>query len=268
MAAEQRGRSAPRLLLWGAAGVLLVTAAWRSPVSPLAVQRADVLWHTGDPRAAAAHLAAAASQNPLGRVRRMAMARCAVLARTALNDPGQARLCLQQLAQDASASAVERGAAWAELADLLDREIHEPAEAAGAWRLAYESEPEAEAAAARLAASARALTAAGEVEAAFEVWDKVAKRFRPWEARARLAQGNLLLGKGRLRPAAEAFGASIDADPDELTLSLAQDGRKACEQRLAHLESALRTMANEDIPEALRKQLLEGPAEDDVASPP
>jgi tetratricopeptide (TPR) repeat protein len=114
---------------------------------------------------------------------------------------------------------VERGAAWAELADLLDREIHEPAEAAGAWRLAYESEPEAEAAAARLAASARALTAAGEVEAAFEVWDKVAKRFRPWEARARLAQGNLLLGKGRLRPAAEAFEQlAVVLGPDDPVL--------------------------------------------------
>ena len=268
MPPERPGRSAPRLLLWGAAGALLVTAAWRSPASPLAVQRADVLWHSGDPRGASAHLAAAANQNPLSGVRREALARCAVLARTVLNDFGQARLCLQQLAQDPTASAPERGAAWAELADLLDRELCEPAEAAGAWRLAYESEPEAEAAAERLAASARALTAAGEVESAYEVWDKVAKRFRPWEARARLAQGNLLLGKGRLRPASEAFGAAIDAAPDELTLSLAQDGRAACERRLAHLESALRTMANEDIPEALRKQLLEGPAEDDVAAPP
>lgn len=90
---------------------------------------------------------------------------------------------------------------------------------------------------------ARALTAAGEPEAAVQAWDAAAAR-RPHEATPAFESGEILVGQGRLDEAAVRYERAIALNPDfaraheGLGLLRVRQGRPA--EALRHLRQAVR----------------------------
>lgn len=255
-----RGRG-PWVVLAFTAVALAAWAAWRAPVSPLALWRAEVLLASSEPAFAAAHLEAAGRSNPIAAVRLEAQRRCAAVWWQAARDGVRARSCLELLAADPAADASTRAWAFAALAAHLEGPLQDAGQAAAAWAQAYELARKDPEAGDRLEHQARALERAGQPEEAQEVWRKVALRFPERKARARVAQGDVLLALGASRQACEAYGDALEADPEPDVAELAQRGHDVCQTRQDNLQRAMALSRKGDIPEELKRRLEGGGAD-------
>lgn len=245
----------PRLLGWGLVlGLAAFLVGW-TPLSPLALSRADVLVAAGRFEEAGQLYEQVGLRNLVAEVRREGWMRATLVWMTDHRDPLRARTCAQQILQDAEATDAQRALAWERLGRLLAGPLARPEEAAGAWRMAYETAPEDPQAGERLVASARVMTEAGHADEAHAVWEKVARRFEQHRAEARLAQADILLAKGRLGQAREAYKGAIEAAQIEADKALASEGREVVEERMERLRTALSALEARDLPPELKARL-------------
>lgn len=245
----------PRVVGWGAVlGLGLFLVVW-TPLSPLALTRADVLLALGRAGEAGELYEQVGLRNVLPELRREGWMRAALVWMVDQPDPLRARTCVQQVLQDAEAPEAQRALAWERLGRLLGGPLARADEAAGAWRMAYETAPDDPSAGLRLVNSARVMTEAGHSDEAHAVWERVARRFAEHRTEAKLAQADILLSKGRLGQAREAFKAAQEAAEVEADKALASEGREVVEERMERLKTALSALESRDLPPDLRARL-------------
>lgn len=253
----RRGRlvTLPRVLAWGTAGVLALALVTWTPLSPLSLVRADALLALGRAEEAGALYEQIGLRCVDRGVRREAWMRAQLVWVVDAPDRLRARTCAQQVIQDDEAAPALRALAWERLGRLLETSFQWPEEAAGAWRMAYETAPDDPRAGDRLVASAWIMTEAGHADEAHAVWDRVARRFEAHRAEARLAQADILFSKGRLGQAREAYKAAGEAAVIEADRALAREGEELVLERMERLRSALSALEERDLPAELRERL-------------
>jgi tetratricopeptide (TPR) repeat protein len=265
---ETRGASAglSRRLLGAGVAVAAVVGLWFSPVSPLGLERGDVLVGVGDVEGAALHYARVGRFSPFAAQRHEARLRAAMLWSADAGQPERARDELRALAGDDDVPAPLRALAWERLAMLLGGPLDEPGEAASAWSAAHDAAPEAPAAASRLIEAARARGQSGDHDAAFKLWERVAKKYPQERALALVNQAAVMLGKGRMRSALNSYEEAIELAArrgQESVLQVARLGASTCKERLGAIEAALADAEAADLPEDVlreRSASLEGRA--------
>lgn len=247
-------RGPPRQRLHGAAWVILTLgllgACWWSPRSPIALERGNVLLGRGLVANAAAHFDAVAHYNPLQSLRYRAALRAAALWSVELNDPVHSKAVLEQLVADEQVPAEVRAKAAADVGYLLLNALDDAPAAAASLKQAYELDPKATDAAARLAAAARAEELAGATDDAHRSWAVVTRHFPERKAEARINQAAILLSKGQLSQALEAYEDAIASARDETELNIARLGAAACRERQQRIEAALAQLEAADLDEA------------------
>ena len=245
MAGLSRGRV---LLVALAAAVVL--AGLHAPVSPVALSRADAARVAGDPEGAVAAYDAIARLHPVADVRRRALRRAAGVLAGELARPGDARVRLERLART--------GLPTAELAEVREeigaflRVEGQLREASRAYRLAYDAEPNAEAAGDRLLAAARAAADGGDLTAAEPLWAEAARAMPERAARVALDRADALLASGDAQSALTAYRAAVALARDPQLAAVAQLGAAACLERFGALDEALAAVDAADLPDALR----------------
>lgn len=236
-------------LVW----VLLLGNLWWNPLSPTALERGDTLYGLGHAEAAFTHYQRVAAYNPLPGLRWTALERAATLAAVDLHDPARSRLALQRLIEDPDLVPTARARAWSRLGYLLrDDDPADPADAASAFRMAYEADPEAGAAGDWLVEVARAHEASGDLGVAFQTWERVARHAPAHRATARLGQAAILLGKGEVSKARDKYADAAEAAATDSLRQVARLGLATCKDRLARMESALASAESDDLTEAER----------------
>lgn len=224
------------------AGVLFVGALGlgaASPLGPFALDRADVLRARGEHEAAYAQLERVARWHPSSSVRAAAHERAARVAQLRLQSPDAARAHLEALVGLQDGDRAAQAATWHALADLLERDLGDLDDAAAAWRMAYDLDPLAEAAAERLARAARSLESAGRPDDALAAWERLARRVPGEAARAQLSLAALSLAEGDVRRAYDAYREAARRTDDPDLLRVARMGTSACAERLGEPEAAV-----------------------------
>lgn len=203
-----------RVLGWGSVVGLLLAAAWRLPISPLAMHRADAALAAGEVEEAADRYVLIAEQSPWPEVAREAMRRAIVLYLSELHRPIAAQDLLQRRISDKGLTAGERAAAWEQLGQLLLVQRDEPEGASGAFRQAFEVAKDDPQASDRLLWAARAMVIGGNPDAAFELFQQVSRRFPDRKAEALVGMGDILLRKQNLTGARGNYAnARLDLCP-------------------------------------------------------
>ncbi len=256
-----------RPVVYGTLALFAALVAWRSPLSPLALDRGDVLVGEGAGELAVEHYDRVARFSPWPGLRRAARLRAATVLTVELADPGGARLRLHELVEDPMVQDEALADAWERLGDVLGRGLQAHADAAAAYRMAYDAAPKERLASRRLTAAARALTAAGQADKAHQLWERLARKFPAERAYARLNQAAVMLASGRVSQALDLYEDALDAEASEDQLQVASLGAATCRERLGHLEAALAELGGEELPEHLetyRAEQLEERAADDL----
>jgi tetratricopeptide (TPR) repeat protein len=256
---ETSPRARLRTAGWAVLLVGVLGICWWSPRSPVALERGDVLVGLDRTADAAAHYDAVAEHNPLQRIRHRAAFRAAALWSIELSEPGRAKARLEALGDDEAMPGPVRARALAEVGELLLTTFDDPASAARAFKLAYDLDPTAGEAADRLGRAARAQEIDGKPEEAHRTWALVSRHFPARKAEARINQAAILLGKGQLSQALEAYEDAIAAATDEEDRQAARIGATACRERQARIEAALAAIEAEQ-PEGLPVEVRSSPA--------
>jgi tetratricopeptide (TPR) repeat protein len=237
-----------RKVAWALVGVLAVAALWFSPLSPVALERGDVLVGSGEARAAVRHYERVGRWHPLASVRVAADLRAATIAAIDLHDARTAREHLRRVAGAVGVDPVVKAAALEQLGQLAWNRLDDPGEAADALQLAHDLAPVGPDADRRLVLAARARTESGDVKAALKAWDRVARQSPSQRALARVSAASLLLGQGDPGSALSSFeeAVAIATDPD--VAQIARLGAATCKERLGDEEGALDDLAAADLP--------------------
>jgi tetratricopeptide (TPR) repeat protein len=270
----------PRILLWGSVLILSAWLAVTSPLSPLALRRAETLLIAGRAVEAADLFERVAVFYPDPDVRVEAWMQAAMIWMVDRPDPHRARSCLLQVIESPHASDALRATAWERLALVLAGPLNQPSEASNAWKMAYDTAPDDPRSTLRLEAAARTMTEAGHPDDAYAMWDKVARHDPDRKAAVKLAQAQILLTKSRLGQAQQHFKAAVEAGDDSPLADLAREGKVAVEDRMERLKSTMIEFESRDIPLELKKrieaaekkpaahEIEENPTEPEAAAPP
>jgi tetratricopeptide (TPR) repeat protein len=242
----------PRVLGWGSVALVGAAFLWWSPLSPVALWRADVMLGQGSPLGATEIYDAIAQSNPLPHLRAAALERSALTWSVELGMPQEARVRLEML--------LHQNMTEPERADLLDRvgellvlEGH-TIEAARRLREAHDIAPEVPEAAERMMRAARAASAGGDLELAARLWRRLGDAHPEERARSELGLANVALSKGDVEVALQAFEAASEfakalaMGGPELS-SVASLGSATCLERLGELDEALAELDEADLPE-------------------
>jgi tetratricopeptide (TPR) repeat protein len=236
----------PRLWGWSAVVLIAAGAAWTSPVSPVALWRADVMLGQGRPFAAAGIYDAVSRSNPMPGLRAQALERSALTWAVELGLPGEAARRLEtRLQQPMSAS---------DRADLLERlgallvDAGRPADAAVRLREAHDLDPSAPAAGLRLTRSARAALQAGDLALADATWRRLGRLHPELLARAELGRANIALHKNQPEDALALYESAVDHAFDPDVVAVARLGAATCLERLGDLEQALAELDEAELP--------------------
>jgi len=253
-----------RLVLGSIFAGSLLALMWFSPVSPTAVARADALAQSGETDRALVLYQRVAKYHPMASQRVRARMRSALWYEVELGSAPQAVSLLRQVAEDPSATSGERGRAFAEMGRLFLRSLDDPKQAAAAYQMAYAADPEDPEAGERLMASARTRQTSGALEEAHQAWETVGRRFPLHLAESMIAQGEILLAKGKVAQALERFEGALAVTTDEKMMQLARLGAATCKERLGSIEAAIAELEAADLPENLesvRKDAMESRSE-------
>ncbi|MCB9664846.1 MAG: tetratricopeptide repeat protein [Alphaproteobacteria bacterium] len=237
-----------RVVLWAGCLATVVGVLWRTPISPVAVDRGDVLYGNGHVRDAVVHWNQVGHWHPLRGVRVRALQRAATVAAVDLGDHGLAREALRTLIEDDGVAGVVRADAWERLGHLEWTGFDDGEAAASAFELAWRAAPEDHRAGERLVQAARARTDASPVNEALKAWERVASRVPADRALARLAQGALLLASGDEAAALQAYDDALTSSEDPALQQAARLGAATCKERLGDLEAALADLDAAELP--------------------
>lgn len=244
-------RAEPRILAWGAVVALAATVIWASPVSPLAVSQADVLYGRGRPYDALMAYDHVGRWNPWSKLRLSADERAATIAAVDLNDPGLSRVYLERILGERAASAQAKANAWERVGHVAWTTENHPEEAAGAFQMAYKLDMLAPQAERRLIAEARARNDAGTLAPALAAWERVAQKLPDQVGLARVNQASLLLAHGETRDALTTYEQVAATTTDPTLLQVAKMGAATCKERLGDVAAALADLGDADLPSAV-----------------
>ncbi|MEZ4237192.1 MAG: hypothetical protein R3F59_13770 [Myxococcota bacterium] len=237
---------APGVIGWGSVGIGIAIFLWTSPVSPVALWRADVLLGRGRSLDAAALYDAIAATNPLPGVRARALDRSALTWSVELGQPTEARVRLEDL--------LYHDLTRPERADVLDRVGQllllegQPLDAAVRQREAHDIAKEAPNAPDRLAQAARAALVGGDLELSARMWRRMEQDHPESVARAELGLANVALTRGDVEDALSSYVAAAAAARDKAIGSAARLGAATCLERLGDLDQALAELDSADLP--------------------
>ena len=239
-----------RGLVVAAAVALGMAGLATTPVSPLALGRADAALGRGDAELAAARYDAIASWSPLRSTRQLALRRAATVWSVELGDRGAARTRLERLARSGLDGAV-LAEIREEIANLLVDE-RQLAEAARLYQAAWEADPASPDAPDRLIRAAHALDESGDRAAADAVWDLVAAAWPAHRSRAELGRAESCLAAGDVQGALGRYRAAVHHAEDPQLAAVAQLGVATCLERLGDLDEAMAAIDAADLPEDVR----------------
>jgi tetratricopeptide (TPR) repeat protein len=240
---------APGVLGWGSVAIGVAIFLWTSPVSPVALWRADVLLGQGRAHDATALYDAIAATNPIPGVRARALDRSALTWSVELGQPTEARVRLEEL--------LYHRMSRAEQAEVLDRVGQllllegQPLDAAVRLREAHDIAKELPTAPARLARAARAASLGNDLELSARMWRRMGQDHPSELARAELGLANVALTRGDVEEALASYQAAAAHAVDAEIASAARLGAATCLERLGDLDQALAALDSADLPPAV-----------------
>lgn len=240
-----------RPLAWGVVAALAGLVLWFSPVSPLALGRADVWYGRGAWTEALTHYDRIGRYNPIASVRVDADDRAATVAVLDLHDGALARVFLERLIAEPTAAATRKADAWERIGDLAWNTEHQPGDAAAAYQTAWKLDMLGPHAERRLIATARARTEAGDLVPALQAWERVAEHLPHRRGLARLNQASLQLASGEVEDALYGYVEVGTLTDDPVLLQAAKLGEATCRERLGQLDEALESLDAADLPESV-----------------
>lgn len=235
--------------------VLIAVLMWATPLSPLALSRADSALGLGDANSAAVQYDRIAALNPLPSVRQEALYRGALVWAVDLGEPEEARKRLERLVatepgRDRLADVQERiGQTW------LDSD--KPGSAARAFLRAVDADPKAPEAARRLEAAARARIQGNDVKGAISLWKRLGHDFPERLADATIAQAELALSANDAEGALTLYTDAAPLVAGSPLEAVVRFGTATCLERLGSLEEALAEIDAADLPEEVRERRAE-----------
>lgn len=243
---------------WGLGMVglaILAVVLWMSPMSPVAIGRADALLGQGDAPAAALAYDAVAAHSPWRSARREALYKGALVHALELHDAEGSRKRLRALVRSGD---IRRAAgAWQAIGHLRLAEGRIRA-AAQAFENAWAADPGSPMAADRLELCARAHAEAGQTLSAGRVWERVEREYPERAASALLARAELRLGDGDAEEALELYQRAEEAAEDPAVAAVARLGAATCHERMGELGQALAAIDTLDLPEELLEARRQG----------
>lgn len=230
------------------AGVAVVALGigWGSPMSPVALGRADARLASGDADGAIAAYDAVSRWNPVPSIRRDAALRGGMVALVEQGRPADARRRFLAVVADGSGPQV---AFAREQLGHLDRE-RDPGAAGASFFAAWEADPRAPEAADRLKRAAEAWRDSGDRKAAFSAWDRLARLDPDRRAAAWLAEADWLLADGGTEQALVLYEKAAGVG-DVAEVQAAHLGAATCHERLGDLDEALTALDEADLPDGI-----------------
>lgn len=236
----------PRVLGWSSVAIGVALFLWTSPVSPVALWRADVMLGHGSPIEAIGLYDAIAATNPLPWVRAAALERSALTWSVELGQPSEARERLERRLNQHMSSA--------EQADVLDRVGQllllegQSLDAAVRLREAHDIAKDAPGASDRLARAARAAANGGDLDLSARMWRRMGQDHPEQLARSELGLANVALARGEVEEALASYEAAAKHAVDKNIVSVASLGAATCLERLGDLDQALAELDAADLP--------------------
>lgn len=225
-----------RVLAWGTVLVACTVVAWISPMSPIALARADAALGEGRVGDAVALYDQIAAANPSAVVRGRALHRAAVLYDAELSDGMTAKTRLQRLARGKGAERALRAWAWEELASRSWERQGRAGDAARLYDKAVRMAPRDVDAPRRLARAAEAHAAAGQTGKAFRHWERLRVEYAGSSVQADLGEAEFRLQLGDPAGALTLYERAMAGEGTERQRRLARVGADAALQGLAQAE--------------------------------
>lgn len=236
----------PRVVGWGSVAIGLAIFLWTSPVSPVALWRADVLLGHGQPYRAIQVYDAIAHTNPLPSLRAAALERSALTWSVELGAPHEAQDRLEQRLHQRM-SDEERATVLDRLGQMLILEGRQ-LEAARRLREAHDIAKDLPDAPDRMARAARTAAFGGDLELAARLWRRLGTDHPEQRARSELGLANVALSQGDVEEALASYEAAADHAFDPDIRSVASLGAATCLERLGDLDEALAELDEADLP--------------------
>jgi TolA-binding protein len=233
----------------------LVVVLWFSPVSPVAIGRADALLGQGDALAAAQAYDRVAKQNPWRRLRQEALYKGALVYALELRDSEGSRDRLMRLVRQGDTRRAAE--AWQAIGHLRLDEGDIRA-AAQAFENAWAVDPAAPVAADRLELCARSRAEGGQTMAADRIWQRVEQEYPERSATALLARGEMRLAEGDVEGALDLYQRAEKAAADGDVAVVARLGAATCLERMGDLDQALVAIDSLDLPDELLEARRQG----------
>lgn len=241
----------PRVIGWGSVAIGLALFLWTSPISPVALWRADVMLGHGQPFDAIRVYDAIAKTNPLPSLRAAALERSALTWSVELGAPheAQARLELrlhQRMSDEERADVLDR---LGQMLILEGRQL----EAARRLREAHDIAKHVPGAPDRMARAARTAAFGGDLELAARLWRRLGTDHPEQRARSELGLANVALSQGDVEVALVSYEAADDHAFDPDVASAASLGAATCLERLGEFDEALAELDDADLPPQVRE---------------
>jgi len=245
-----------RRAAWLLAGWVALALVGISPVSPVAMDRADAALARGRPDLAAARYDTVSRHALSEQIRHEALRRSAVVWSGELARPAQARVRVERLVSEVDEPAQRAGLlAWS--AELLVAERH-PSEAAARYVAAADALPGTRAAGERLMRAALAYHEAGRSQAAAALWRRVVSEHPAQRAPALVGLAGQALRAGMATEALGLYERAARTTHDPHLAAAARLGAATCLERLGDLDSAIAELDQIDLPAPVRVQRVQG----------
>ena len=240
---------AARPLIWVGLALTLM-GLWWSPVSPVALSRADVALGAGQPTLAVARYDAVARWTPVRSWRHRALDRAARVLSSELNDPSGARIRTRRLLAE-QRTAQGRAETLARMAHLFQLEGRST-RAATEWLSAVDFAPTHPQAAQWWAKAAASLADAGKIHRASKQWEALLRAHPERRVEANLARARLALADGRTADALPLFD-DVVRHGSASEQAAGRLGASICLERLGDLDEALAAMDQASLPDTVRE---------------
>lgn len=241
----------PRVFGWGSVAIGMAIFLWTSPVSPVALWRADVMLGHGNPFQAIQVYDAISKTNPLPSVRAAALERSALTWSVELGAPHEAQARLEQRLYQRM-SDEERATVLDRLGQMLILEGRQ-LEAARRLREAHDIAKNLPEAPDRMARAARTAAFGGDLELAARLWRRLGTDHPEQAARSELGLANVALSQGDVEEALGNYLAAADHAFDPDVASAASLGAATCLERLGDFDEALAQLEGADLPPQVRE---------------
>lgn len=242
-------------------GVIGAGLAWTAlvatPVSPLALDGADLLRHVASPADATEQYAAIGRYHWNGVIRDQARLRGARLAVDDLADPRLARDLLEDLLSEVSRGP-EAAEAWERLGRLQRDTFGDTAEGARAFQMAFRADRLAPEARERLILAARTHAEAGHHKLADRLWQRLSDRYPDEQARSLIGRAELVLARGHAQDALALYERAIPHASSPAVRQAARLGAATCLERLGNLDEALAEIDGAYLPGSSHERRRQG----------